>query len=377
MKKIYSIKDIGDIKGKYVLLRTDFNVPIKNNKVVDTFRIDTALPTITFLVKKGARVLLVSHLGDGAESLAPIAWYLKKKFPNILHTDEVVGESVISDVESMKNGDILLIGNIRKEIGEIENNKVFALALAGLADIYVNDAFAVSHRKHASITLLPKLLPSYAGLQLMNEITHLQKVTQNPKTPLVAILSGAKFNTKLPLLKQYLKKADHIVVAGALLNSLLKARGYEVGKSLVDDGSVDLSKILKSKKLILPEDVIVEDKEGKSRAVAISQVLSTDTIVDIAPSFITDITPLIQKAKTIVWNGPLGKYEVGYDKATKLLLKTVASSKGYSVIGGGDTVALVSKMKLEKSFGFVSTGGGATIDFLATGTLPGIKVLER
>ncbi len=377
MKKIQSIKTIGNIQGKHVLLRTDFNVPIKNGKVVDAFRIDTALPTIMYLVKKGARVLLLSHLGEGKESLAPVAWYLKKYIPKIIHTDDVVGESVLSDCEQMKNGDVLLLGNVRKEPGEISGDKVFALALAGLADIYVNDAFAVSHRKHTSVVLLPKLLPAYAGLQLIDEMSHLEKVTNNPKTPLVAILSGAKFNTKLPLINQYLKKADHIIVAGALLNSLLKARGYEVGKSLVDDGSVDLSKILKSKKLILPEDVIVEDKEGKSRTVAISQVTSKDSIVDIAPKFIVDITPMIQKAKTIVWNGPLGKYEAGYDKATKLLLKTVASSKGYSVIGGGDTVALVSKMKLEKSFGFVSTGGGATIDFLATGTLPGIKVLER
>ena len=377
MKTLHSVRELKNIKGIHVLVRVDFNVPIQKNKIQDSFRIDCALPTITTLARKGAKVILISHLGEGVDSLLPVAKYLQKLLPHVLYNDHVIGEKVLHDVEQMKNGDILLLGNLRQEAGEVSCNKDFAKSLASLADIYVQDAFPVSHRKHASVVLLPKLLPSYTGMQLEKEVTHLQKITKQPKHPVLAILSGAKFSTKLPLIKKYLTLADHVVVGGALLNTLLQARGYEIGQSLTDT-TTDVSKIVKNKKLIVPEEVIVVDETNKKRATHISGITSTDTIVDIAPSFITTtLTPYIMSAKTIVCNGPLGKYESGYADGTKKLLQILAQTRAYTVIGGGDTVALISKLKCEDDFNFVSSGGGATIDFLATGTLPGIQALMR
>jgi phosphoglycerate kinase len=238
----------------------------------------------------------------------------------------------------------------------------------------VNEAFSVSHRKDASIVLLSKLLPAYAGIQLEEEVKNLSKAIKNPKHPFLFILGGAKFSTKMPLIKKYLKLADYVFIGGALLNDFLKAEGYEVGKSLVDDENFGIEKILKNKKLILPIDVVVRD--GKIlKNVKISEVKKDEVILDVGSESIKMLEPLIKKSKLILWNGPLGKYEAGGGGATKKVLKLVASSKAESIIGGGDTVALISEMKMENKFSFVSTGGGATLDFLANGTLPGIKAL--
>lgn len=369
-----SIKELKNIKGKKVLVRVDFNVPIQDGKVEDDFRIQKALPTIKHLQKLGARIILVTHLGKGAESLLPVAkvlnHYLDAKFvPNI------TGENVASVVSSLRDGEVVLLENLRQDPGEQAQDKIFALDLSKLADIYVNEAFPVSHREDSSIVLLPKILPAYAGLQLEAEVNHLRGAFEKPEHPFLFILGGSKISTKAPLVEKYLHIADHIFIGGALLNDFLKAKGYEVGKSLVDDGEYSFKEVLENPKLILPTDVICESDSGIVTR-KINEVQKNEMIIDVGAESIKNLEPIIKKAKIILWNGPLGRYEGGGDKATKALLKMIASSKATSIIGGGDTVAVISEMGMEKKFTFVSTGGGATLDFLAKGTLPGIEALN-
>ncbi len=376
-----SIKTIKNLRGKTALVRVDFNVPIKNGKILDDFRIKKALPTIKFLQKKGAKIVLISHLGeDGKQSLKLVANYIKK----------IIGKNVV------------LLENIRRYAGEMKNDLNFAKKLAKLGDFYVNDAFSVCHRAHASIIGLPKYLPSYAGFQLEEEIENLSKVVKNKKHPFLFILGGAKFSTKMPLIKKYLKLADYVFIGGALLNDFLKAKGYEVGKSLVDN-TKGIKNILKSKKLILPIDVVVKNATNSAMAESVAsrkvnEVKKNEIILDVGRESIKMIEPYIKKSKLILWNGPLGKYENGGDKATKKILKLVLKSKSQVVIGGGDIVTVLSKLESRLTDGqarnparnashndaggyklkpnvFVSTGGGATLDFLVNGTLQGIKAL--
>ena len=373
-----SIKEIKNLKGKKVLLRVDFNVPVKNGKVEDDFRIKKSLPTIEYLQKKGAIVILIAHIGDdGSESLEPVVAILKKHFNNIsfIKTPALLEETNIL-LAKAKSGDVILLENIRRETGEKKNDVSFARGLSRLGEIYVNDAFSVSHRAHASIVGLPKYLPSYAGFQLEAEVKNLSKVFENPKHPFLFILGGAKFSTKIPLIKKYLKLADNIFIGGALLNDFLKAKGLEVGQSLVDGTSYGIEKILKNKNLIIPEYVLVKNVLGKFIEKNVKEVSKDDVIIDVGIEATKNLLPIIKKSKMILWNGPLGKYEIGGGGATKEVLKMVAGASAESIIGGGDTVTLISEMKMEKKFSFVSTGGGATLDFLASGTLPGIKALK-
>ncbi len=337
-----SIKQIKNIRGKTVLLRVDFNVPIKNGKVLDNFRIKAALPTVNFLLQKGAKIILITHLGkDGTASLDPV---IKSFFR-------------ISKIDKNK---VTFFENIRKFPGEMKNDLAFTKKLSAMGDIYVNDAFSVSHRAHASIVSIPRYLPSFAGFQLEEEVKNLSHAFEKTKHPFLFILGGAKFSTKMPLVKKYLKLADHVFIGGALANDFLKAKGYDVGESLVDDINYEVTEILKNKKLILPTDFVFKNK----------------AIIDIGKESVKNLEIIIKKSKLILWNGPLGKYEDGGAEATKKILKIVAASKAESIVGGGDTVALISEMKMEKKFSFVSTGGGATLQFLADGTLPGIKALR-
>lgn len=369
-----NITEIKDLKGKTVLVRVDFNVPIENGIVEDDFRIQKSLPTIEFLQKKGAKIILITHLGKGEETLAPVAKVLNKYIKTVF-VPEVTGAKVSEIVRALENGEVILLENLRNDAGEQAGSKMFALELSQLAEIYVNDAFPVSHREDASIVLLPKLLPSYAGLQLAEEVKNLSHALNKIKHPFLFILGGAKFSTKMPLIEKYLKLADSVFIGGALAHDFLKAQGYEVGKSLVDEGKYDIQEVLKSKKLILPTDVVVQSG-NKLINKEVTEIQKDEIILDIGPETIKNLATIIKKSKLILWNGPLGKYEDGGAEGTKEILKLIAASKAESIIGGGDTVALISELKMEDKFSFVSTGGGATLEFLVNGTLPGITALE-
>lgn len=369
-----NIKLIKNLRGQTVLVRTDFNVPIADGKVEDDFRIVKALPTIKFLQKKGAKVVLISHLGANEDSLEPVANVLNK-FIKTKFVPDIIGIKAQDAVKEMKNGEVILLENLRNDVGEEENSKLFAINLARLADIYVNEAFSVSHRSDASIVLLPKIMPAYAGLQLEAEVKNLSHAFNKTLHPFLFILGGAKFSTKIPLIKKYFKLADYVFVGGALLNDFLKAKGCEVGKSLVDNTDYQLEKFLKNKKLILPTDVVVYI-DGKLVEKKVNHIEKNENILDVGSVSIENLAPIIKKAKLIIWNGPLGKYEDGGGVATEKVLRLVAGSKAKTIIGGGDTVSIVSEMNMENKFSFVSTGGGATLDFLVDGALVGIDALK-
>jgi phosphoglycerate kinase len=338
-------------KGTYVLLRADLNVPLEGGKVRDDFRISKIIPTLEYLQKKGARTIVISHLGEKGATLAPVAKHLSKKIKAVKFVPAI-------------------LENLRTDIGEKVNDSLFAKTLAGMAQLFVSDAFSASHRKHASIVGVPKYLPSYAGLQLFEEIKHLSKILK-PKHPFVFILGGAKISTKLPLLKNYKAKADTLFVGGAVANDFFLARGWEVGKSLVDNTLVPKS-ILSAKSLYTPIDVITD-----SGAIKLSESVSArDRILDAGPATVAVMTEKIKKAKLVLMNGPLGDYEHGFAGGTEALLKAMVESEAVTIVGGGDSVATVQKMKLEKKLTFVSTGGGAMLEYLAKGTLPGITVLK-
>jgi phosphoglycerate kinase len=371
-----SIKDIEVLAGKKILLRVDFNVPMKNGKVIDDFRIRKAVPTIEYLHKKGASIIILAHIGeDGKESLAPVAQVLQKLVEKVtfistpLFSDET--EKALQDI---KKGQIILLENIRREKGEKDNAPSFARALSRFGDIYVNDAFSVSHRPHASIIGITKYLPGYAGLQMVDEVKHLSNAF-TPDHPFLFILGGAKFETKIPLIKRFAKDADTIFVGGALASVFFRAKGYQTGVSLVEEGNFQIPQLMKNKNLILPRDVEVM-KGAKHRMVKSDEVLVDENIVDIGPQSLSTLLDHVSKAKFILWNGPLGKYDVSDGDTSATILKAIIKSGAKNVIGGGDTVAYISKLKLHDKLGFVSTGGGATLDFLAKGTLAGIKVLK-
>lgn len=369
-----TLKDIKGMKGKRALVRVDYNVPMKGNKILDTRRIDASFDTIRALQKKGVQVQLLAHLSDGSPSLKPISLYLSKHFKVHFVTKSILDKGGL--IQKTPEGTVVLFENIRRYKEEEKNDLKFAKTLSGLADIYVNDAFSVSHRKHTSVVGITKYLPSFAGLQLEKEIKTLSKLLDNKKHPFLFILGGAKFGTKIPLLNRFIETADQVVIAGAILNSFYKTAGFEVGKSVVEDGyEKQIKKLLSSPKLLLPTDVIVL-RGSKSHTVTLSEVDKADKIVDIGVDSVRLISEKIAKAKVIVWNGPTGWYEGGFTWATKTLAKNMANGKAFSVIGGGDTGAVVEKMLGDNKNIFVSTGGGATLEFLAKGTLVGIQCLK-
>jgi len=383
-----TLADIQNLSGVKVLVRVDFNVPIKNGVVTDDYRIRTALPTINFLREKGARIILVSHIetadglvaGDKNSSslvkkptLAPVADYLNKNGYKVSFIKNWTGAYEAS--EQLKEREIIILENIRENAGEKENDKKFAKQLASLADIYVNEAFSVSHREHASICAITEFLPSYAGLQMEKEIKNLS-MAFDPTHPFLFILGGAKFDTKLPLINKFLKNADNIFIGGALANDALKAKGYEVGASKLSNGANDISNIVGQPQIMLPVDVVVQDHSVK----ASDSVGKTDIILDAGPKSLIKLKEKIDAAKFILWNGPLGLFEKGFTEGTEELAKLIASATSIntkSIVGGGDTLSAISKLGIEDKFTFVSTGGGAMLDFLAQGTLPGIVALEN
>lgn len=379
MKNLPTIKDIKDLKGKRIVLRLDFNVPIVNGKIVETMRIDRALPTVEFLRKKKARLIILSHIGkDASSSLKPVVRYVSKKLSaDVGFVPDFRVPQARAVVDGLPEGGVVIFENLRLDDRETKNDLAFAKYLASFGDLYVNDAFAVAHRAHASVVGITKYLPSYIGFLIMDEVKNLS-LALKPKHPFLFILGGAKFDTKMPLLKKFLRSADKVFVGGILANDFFYDAGSEVGKSTVDDHNFKLTPLLKKGKIILPTDVVVASVNNKKGIVKrCDEVKRDESIVDAGPETIKVLAPILKKAKLIVWNGPLGYYEGGFDKGTIALLKAITMTKATSIIGGGDTAAVVEKLGLDKKLSFVSTGGGATLDFLADGKLPALDAIVK
>jgi phosphoglycerate kinase len=341
---------------------------------VSSFRVLRALPTLLHLAKAGARVIVVTHIGRKSETtLAPLHRVLKEHI-EIEYEPSLVGREALRAVEALKDGQVLLLENLRSHDGETKNDASFAKQLSAYADIYVNDAFAVSHREHASIVGIPRYIPGYIGITFNEEYAELSKAMK-PKHPALFILGGAKFETKQPLVKKYLDTYDHVFIGGALANDFFKGRGYEVGESLVSGMDLSGSELLKSEKILLPVDVVVE--EGKQKhVVSVERVTKGQNILDAGPKTVEILGDHIKGAKTILWNGPLGYYEGGYTASTKDCAALIAKSGAYSVVGGGDTVAAIESLSIDNKFNFLSTAGGAMLTFLEHGTLPGIEAIK-
>ncbi len=387
MAMIKYIDRVENLKGVKVLLRLDLNVPIVDGKVADPFRMERSLQTIDFLRGKGTQTIIIAHCeGKESDTLLPMWKYLNGFFPLDFCPTFFTPEA-IEAILKMENGGVLLFENLRVNAGEKENDPEFAKKLAQMADIYVDDAFSVCHREHASIVGVPQFLPHYGGLLLRDEIENLSKVF-SPEHPFVFLLGGAKFETKLPLIKKYLETADKVFVGGALSADLYKAKGFEIGKSLTSDSSVGdfgIPELLKNPKLVFPADVTVAKADGSVVFKKQNEISADETIVDAGPETIDELKNILQggaegQAKTIVWNGPLGNFELGFGDKTEALAELVADATtngATSIVGGGDTLSSIKKLGLEEKFSFVSTGGGAMLDFLVNETLPGIEVLEK
>lgn len=361
-----------NLKNKRVILRVDFNVPISKGKISDDFRIKSTIPSIKYYLAQGAKVLLVTHLEDNGASphLDIIAKYLERMLKTKIRY--IKGKIPVYSQEFPEK--IILFDNIRLNPGEKENDSGFAKKLSKWGDYYVNEAFSASHRKHASIVSLPKILPHEAGPLFKKEVVELAKFFK-PKRPFLFVLAGKKFETKEPLVNKFLKHADAIFIGGALGNTFLKLRGMPIGAS--DFESIKIpEKILRNNKILLPEDAIVE-RNGKKKTVLLNEIEKKDLIYDAGPRTVKILSGLAKNAKFVLWNGTLGLCEEGFDFGTRGFANTVGKSKAFRLAGGGDTVAAIRKMKLEKNFDFISTGGGAMLEFLAKGTLPGIEALKK
>ncbi|HOZ56260.1 MAG: Phosphoglycerate kinase [Parcubacteria group bacterium ADurb.Bin316] len=382
---IKTIKNAKNLYGKKVLLRTDLNVPIKKGKIQDNYKIEQQLATIKFLLDKHCRVVLITHLGrpvpgkyDEKYSVKPIAKALGKLIgKNIIVVEEINEFEAGKKISKAKYGDIIMLENVRFEVGEEKNNRSLAKNLAKLGEVYVNDAFAVSHRAHASVSAIKDYLPSYAGLLLEKEIVNLDKAL-HPQKPLITVIGGSKISTKITLARNLEKKSAHLLVGGALANNFLLACGYEVGKSMVDKESIAFAKKFKSKKIVLPVDVVVSNRAsgGEVKVKRVNSVSKGDYIFDIGPETIRLYSHFIKKAATIIWNGPMGKFEEAHFKyGTMSIARVVASrSKGraFGVVGGGETVEALQKTNMFEYVDWVSTGGGAMLAYLGKEEMPGL-----
>ncbi len=410
-----------ELNGKKILLRVDFNVPVAAGKIAEIFRIKSAKETIDYLLGNGAKVVLASHIEavdpvkssnagaarrqfDGVESFSPIveqiSEILGRKIVFIPLKDFITGNWKLSRLcrgssialQSGETGNLFLVDNIRQDKREIENDRRFAEELAKGFDFYVNDAFAVCHRNHASVSAITEYLPYYAGFLIKKETENLSKALKAPAAGKIVVLGGAKISTKLPVIKNFLDKAEKILIGGAIANSFFKAKGIQIGASVVDDTVVDPVKSRKagtleelfdgvdisSPKIVLPESVVIsEDRTGKAETTSrpVGNIAPNEMILDICPEFAEKFAKIIQGSKMTIWNGPMGLAEVEkFAQGTKIIAQAVASAP-HSVIGGGDTIAAVDKLSLLDKYSFVSTGGGAMLEFLAGEKLPGLEAL--
>ncbi|MBX4200408.1 phosphoglycerate kinase [Candidatus Parcubacteria bacterium] len=369
-----TLEDVGDVKGKRALVRVDWNVPLENGKVRDDSRIKHSLETIQDLMNMKARVVLMSHLeSEETDSLLPIYEHAKKLIP-LKFCDETVGEKAEKQVRELEQGQVLLVENLRRNKGEKENKPEFAEQLARLGDLYVNEAFSASHREHASIVGVPEILPGFIGIEFKKEIDSLKELL-HPEHPFLFILGGAKFETKLPLLNKFVQIADTIFVGGALAHNFFREKHLNIGKSLISEGEFGIDRLLASGKIMLPIDVVVK-RGSKTETVKIEEVEDGDIILDSGPKTTKKLKEKIGESQLVLWNGPLGNYEEGFKDGTLGLARVLARSGKHSVLGGADTIAAIKELKIFDKFTFVSTGGGAMLDYLAHETLPGLEVLK-
>jgi phosphoglycerate kinase len=369
------LSEIPSVTGKRVIVRASLDVPIVDGVVTNEFRIKKALPTIKVLSERGAKVVIVTHVGrDKKNTTGPIFTALKK-YITLQHIEALMGEEVEKKIHSLSDGEVLLLGNLRAYDEEEANDAAFGEALASYGDFFVNDAFAVSHRAHASIVGIPSHIPGFAGLTFHEEYTNLSRAL-TPEHPALFILGGAKFETKQPLIERYADAYDHVALGGALANDFLKARGLPVGESLVSPVDLSQNPLIHKENILVPTDVVTKSDSG-TRAIMAEEVRDDESILDIGMKSVELLAPHIANAKTILWNGPLGYYEGGFDGATKAVAKLIAESGAFSVVGGGDTVAAIESLGLSDKFGFLSTAGGAMLEFLEKGSLPGIEALEQ
>lgn len=375
MTELPRICDVDDIEGKRVLVRASLNVPVENGRVRDSFRLMRSLATINYLKEKGAKVIVMGHIGrDLSETLAPVYRALSECI-QLSFTGDIVGQASKASIHEMENGDIILLENVRSDTREQKNDPEFAAELAALADIYVNDAFADSHREHTSIVGVPAHLPSYVGVSFAQECAELENA-RAPKHPALFLLGGAKFDTKIPLVEKLLDVYDHIFIGGALAHDFFVAQGREVGQSLVSNADVAGYGWHEHEKILLPVDVTVTTESGSVSVKAVDGVTAEDRIVDCGPKTIAMLAAHISVAKTVLWNGPFGDYEHGFDTYTIECAKLVANASGYSVIGGGDTIASIASLNNQEAYDFLSTAGGAMMTYLETGTLAGIDAIR-
>ncbi len=390
-----NIKDHGNLNQKKVLLRLDLNVPLKNDVIIDQTRINKILPIIKFLLDKNSRIIVISHVGrpkgkiNKNLSLKPICEILEKKINKKI---KIINDNIFNlkkeNLLKDPNHQIVFLENIRFYEEEEKNDTTFAKHLAGLADLFVNDAFSCSHRAHASVCKITEFLPSFAGLQLETEINALKKVTTEIKKPITCIIGGSKISSKIGIIKNLIPKFDNIIIVGAMANNIINYKGNKIGKSIREENcEMIINEIFKTSKnysckITYPEDVLVgKNMDDKSKVKEINNIKDDDLILDIGPKTINKIKDIIENSETVLWNGPAGYFENpnfanGSYKIAKAIIKKNKNKSIFSVVGGGDTIALINKIDAFKDFNFVSTAGGAFLEYLEGKELPGIKALK-
>jgi phosphoglycerate kinase len=383
-----TIRDV-NVKNKRVLVRVDFNVPLDNGQVADDTRIVASLPTIKYLIDQGAKVILCSHLGrpkgkDQKLSLRPVAARLQELLGKpVTFVSDCIGQPVERIVEGMNAGDVTLLENVRFYPEEEKNDPAFAKKLAAFGDLYVNDAFGSAHRAHASTEGVTKYLPGCAGFLMEKELNYLGQALANPAKPFVAILGGAKVSDKIKVIENLLPKVDSLLIGGGMANTFLAARGLNMGRSLVEADKLDVAKTLMEKggaKIALPVDAVIADKfdaNAQSKVVAVEQVPSDWRVLDVGPKTIDAFEKILANAKTVVWNGPLGVFEFpAFAQGTVEIAKRLAQSGATTIIGGGDSAAAVEQAGVADKMTHISTGGGASLEFLEGRPLPGVAALQ-
>lgn len=397
IKDIFKKNSIEDltIKGKRVFIRADFNVPLDDNlRITDDRRIRSTLPTINYAIDEGAKVILSSHLGrpkgkaNPRLSLAPVAKRLQRLLnKEVIFSPDCIGSQVESLVSKMKEGDVLLLENLRYHPGEEKNDEEFARALVRLADVYVNDAFGTAHREHASIVGVPKFLPSAAGFLLKKEIQYLRGLVENPVRPFVAILGGAKVSGKINVLENLVDKVDKVIIGGGIAYTFIKAMGYEVGNSLVEEDMLETAQRIRRKlkgvgiKFYLPVDCVIAqsiEPAAETKIIPTLEIPKGWRALDIGPASVKLFSEALHDAKTVLWNGPMGVFEIdAFSRGTFAIAHAVADAYALTIVGGGDTDFAVHRAGVSDAISFISTGGGASLQLLEGKELPGLAVLAN